>query len=110
MPNETLVIAPKSAGVSNFFVKDGDGVPIDFGVGTWSAHLDITRYPGDEESPLFSWTENDNLSFETGVVILTWDPDITYDFTRAHFDLFVKGPNVNSPQVRLDHGPVRIDF
>jgi hypothetical protein len=111
MPNETLVIAPKSADVSYFNVKDGDGQPIDFEDGTWVAHMEIRLFPGPGTVPIYDWTSTDgDLTFELGRVVLHWDPSIEYTFTRGHFDLYIKGPNANSPEIRIDHGPVQIDF
>jgi hypothetical protein len=111
MPIETLVIAPKSAGVSVFTVKDSVDEPVDFTQGTWTAHLEISLYPNAPGPPIFDWTSEDGmLIFQLGKIILNWDPDIVYEFTRAHFDLYVTGPNVSSDPVRVDHGPVRIDF
>lgn len=111
MPNETLRIAPFSADVSYFSVKDGDGVPVNFSDGTWSGHMEIRMYPGAPGPPVFDWTSAAGyLTFEEGRVVFHWDPDIDYNFTRAHFDLYIKGPNANSPQIRIDHGPVLIDF
>lgn len=111
MSNETLIIAPKSAGISIFSVKDSANEPVDFTQGIWSAHLEVRLYPDAPGDPEFDWTSQaGDLTFESGRIILHWNPDITYLFTRAHFDLYVVGPSESSDPVRVDHGPVRIDF
>lgn len=111
MPVETLVIAPKSAGVSIFTVSDADNLPVDFTVGTWTVSLQIRSYPDAPGDPLFEWTtQNGRISLEVGKIILTWDETASYDFTRAHFDIYMTGPSISSKPIRVDHGPVRVDF
>jgi hypothetical protein len=111
MPLETLVIAPKSAGISIFSVSDDDNNPIDFEVGTWKASMQISAYPNAPGDPLFDWTtENGRISFDSGEIVLSWDETISYDFTRAHYDLYITGPNISSKAIRVNHGPVRIEY
>lgn len=91
---------------------------VDFGVGTWRADLSIIEYPGAVGTPFAQLsTAQDTgllrwLSLQNSSLILTPDPDVTigWNFYKYHYDLYIKGPNVNSKSERVDHGPFRLDI
>lgn len=92
--------------------------PVDFSVGSWRADLYIVEYPGAVGLPFAHLTTAVGeagtlrwLSLQDSSLTLTPDPDVTsvWDFYRYHYDLYIKGPNVNSKTERVDHGPFRLD-
>jgi hypothetical protein len=110
-----LIIIPGSAEPITFTLSDGltPPQPINFGAGTWSAKILVTRYPNDSDTPLFTWQTGVNgwLTLADSKIVLTPDPVVTelIEWTRGHFDGFLTGPNVSSKPIRFDHGPVRVD-
>ena len=91
--------------------------PIDFSTGTWIADLHIVEYPGDLSTPFailssvagggaLQW-----LTLQNSQLTLTPDPEVTSEwaFYQYHYDLYIKGPNVQSDPERITHGPFRLD-
>ena len=91
--------------------------PVDFATGTWRADLTIIEYPGALSSPfaVISTVQESAtlrwLTIEGNSLVLTPDPEITklWRFYKYHYDLFIKGPNLNSKSERIDHGPFRLE-
>jgi hypothetical protein len=117
-----IVLAPGSSKPISRVLNDGNGVPLDFTVGTWSALLKIFPYPGYVGVPFTTLTtpgvtvsdgtKQEWLSFLDGRLVITPDPLVTVDwqFSRYHYDCFLTGPNINSSPERVGHGPFRMDW
>jgi hypothetical protein len=124
-----ILLAPNSAEVISFTVKDANKRPVDFTVGDWSARLSIIPYPGcltgafhitgthgtvgaDSEWLSLKVTKDSSSVPTLSQLLLTPDPTVTslWNFTRYHYDCYLVGPNLSSPPIRLAHGPLIMDL
>lgn len=112
-----LVLAAGSGKVLTRSLLDKDNQPIDFTVGTWRGDLVIIEYP-EPDSPIFAKLSTATevgslrwLSLNNSSVIITPDPVVTsaWNFYKYHYDLFIQGPNAQSPPELVAHGPFRLD-
>lgn len=113
MSSSGITLASGSGTPFTLSLLDKLNQPVDFSTGTWRVDLTIVEYPGDLTSPfallssvagtgVYQW-----LTLLDSSLILTPDPVVTsgWSFYRHHYDVYLKGPNVNSKSERVDHGP-----
>lgn len=117
MSSSEIVLAPGSSRAVTSSLLDKDNQPVDFSTGSWRADLHIVEYPGAEGSPfarLSTAVEAGHLNWLTlnnSSVTITPDPDVTslWNFHKYHYELYLRGPNVQSKPERIAHGPFRLD-
>lgn len=108
-----LTIKAGSADPITWTLTDGAGLPINFGVGTWTASMIIKESPAVSAPVLLTFaTGSTRAQLVDSKFVVTPDPAVTslITWTRAHFDVFLTGPNANSEPILFDHGPVEIVF
>ena len=109
-----ITLAPGSGRSVSLSVLQSNGQPIDFTIGTWSAEMVITEFPGDHisEPVILNSGVGGWLSFADGKVVLTPIPEVTrgWKLIRYHYDLYLKGPNPTSITERIEHGPINMDW
>lgn len=114
-----ITFAPGSSRPVIVDLVDGDGNPIDFTVGSWSADLTIVTYPGYVGTPFAKLITSPLGTPPEGALEwlflsansklqITPDPLVTesWDFSRYHYDLFITGTSIE----RYAHGPVKLDW
>jgi hypothetical protein len=123
MSYSEIALAPGSGRPISLVLSQGNGEPIDFTVGSWSARLVIVPYPKYVGVPFVTLstvgvevTDGDHFEWLTlnadSKLTLTPDPLVTpeWQFSRYHYDCFTQGPNLSSKPNRVGHGPFKMDW